>query len=112
MAKGRSTEAKLARLRELRGAPLAPPLLEELRGALRDASNLVAANAAELVGESHGTDLAVDLVEAFERFLENPDKKDKLCRAKIAVVAALNKLEFTDESFYARGIHYVQQEPV
>ena len=100
MAKPRSTEAKLARLRELRGAPPAPQQLEELRGALRDASNLVAAKAAELAGEAHCSDLAPELVEAFERFLDNPEKKDKLCRAKIALVEALNKLEFSDEDFY------------
>jgi HEAT repeat protein len=42
----------------------------------------------------------------------NPEKSDKLCRAKIAVVEALNRLEFDDERFYLRGVRYVQLEPV
>jgi HEAT repeat protein len=111
MAKARSSEAKLARLRQLRGAAASPQLLQELRGFLGDASHFVVAEAAELVGEAHWTDLAPDLAAAYERFLDNPVKKDKLCRAKIAVVDALNKLEFADEEFYLRGIRYVQLEP-
>src|SRR5437868_1392295 len=110
MAKAHSTEAKLARLRELRGESASPPLLQELRGSLRDASNHVVAAAAELVGAAPFPELALDLVEAYERFLDEPEKKDKLCRARIAVVEALNKLEFADERFYLRGIRYVQPE--
>jgi HEAT repeat protein len=111
MAKPRSSEAKLARLRELRGQPAAPKMLDELRAALRDASNFVAEAAAEIAGASHLTDLAPDLVEAFDRFLDNPEKTDKLCRAKIAIVDALNKMEFADEGVYVRGVRYVQHEP-
>ena len=112
MAKARSTEAKLARLRELRGQPGSPQLLDELRGALRDASNFVAEAAAEIAEKALLTDLVPDLVEAFKRFLVKPEKSDKLCRAKIAIVAALNTMEFADESFFLAGIHYVQPEPV
>ncbi|MBY0522183.1 MAG: hypothetical protein K2R98_02225 [Gemmataceae bacterium] len=111
MAKARSLEAKLARLRAIRNEPLSPPLLEELRSALRDASNIAVAEAAEIAGEAHGADLLPVLVEAFERFLDEPEKKDKMCRAKIAIAEALNKLEFTGEDFYLRGVRYVQMEP-
>jgi HEAT repeat protein len=72
----------------------------------------VAAEAAEIAGEGRLTELIGNLVETFDRFLDNPEKKDKLCRAKIAVVEALNKMEFTDEAFYLRGVRYVQLEPV
>jgi HEAT repeat protein len=111
MAKARSLESKLARLRAIRKEPISPPLRDELRGILGDASNLAVAEAAEIAGEQRLLDLAPTLVAAFERFLDNPEKKDKLCRAKIAIVEALNKLEFADESFYLRGVHYVQREP-
>jgi hypothetical protein len=111
MPKGRSLEAKLAGLRGLRGEPLSPELLHELRGALRDASNVVVAEAAEMAAAAHFTDLVPDLVEAYERFLDNPVKKDKLCRAKIAIAQALNNMEFLDEGFYLRGVHYMQLEP-
>jgi HEAT repeat protein len=112
MAKARSSEAKLVRLRELRRELPSPAGLQELRSYLADSSNFVAAEAAEVAGEMRLTDLAPDLVEAFERFLINPEKKDKLCRAKIAIVEALNKMDFTDEGIYLRGVRYVQLEPV
>src|SRR5262249_54059962 len=86
MARPRSSEAKLAQLRRLRGAPASPQLLEELRRFLRDASNFVVADAAELAGEARLTELAPDLAAAYGRFLDNPVKKDKLCRAKITIV--------------------------
>jgi HEAT repeat protein len=111
MARAQSLDAKLARLREIRRDLGSPQLAESLRPSLRDTSNIVAAEAAEIAGEAHLTDLAPELVAAFERFLENPEKRDKQCRAKIAIVEALNKLEYGEEAFYLRGIHYVQEEP-
>ncbi len=112
MAKPQSLEAKLARLREIRGEPSSPQALQALRTGLRDASNIVAAEAAEIAGLAHLTDLAPDLVAAFERFLDQPEKRDKQCRAKIAIVEALNKMEYGDEGFFLRGVRYTQPEPV
>jgi HEAT repeat protein len=112
MAKARSSDAKLARLRELRGNSSSPQLLQALRNSLGDASNLVAAEAAEMAGKARLTELAPELVAAFERFLDNPAKKDKLCRAKVAIAEALNEMGFADESFYLRGVRYVQREPI
>src|SRR6516165_7673364 len=97
MAKGRSVEAKLAKLRSLRGDSLSPEAIGELRSALSDASNLVVADAAEIAGKAHATELAPDLVTAFDRFLEEPEKTDKLCRAKNAIGEALNQLDYSDE---------------
>src|SRR5882724_8989275 len=112
MAKGRSLESKLARLRELRGAAPSPQLVQELRLALADTSNLVVTEAAALAGAARVANLAADLVAAFDRFLDNPLKTDKRCRAKIALAEALNQLEFSDEDFFWRGARYVQLEPV
>src|SRR5262249_35103724 len=111
MAKTRSSAAKLAQLRELRGQSPSPKLIDELRTALRDASNLVVSETAEIAGEARLMDLNSALVEAYERFLIDAERKDKLCRAKIAIVEALNKMEYDDAEFYLRGIHYVQSEP-
>src|SRR5947209_6221058 len=111
MAKARSLESKLARLRALRGEPLTPQLLQELRLALTDASSLVVAEAAALVGAARLTDLAADLVAAFDRFLDDPVKTDKRCRAKFALAEALNQLDFSDEDFFWRGARYKQFEP-
>jgi hypothetical protein len=112
MAKARSLEAKLAKVRSLRGAPRSAELFEELRTSLGDASNLVTAEAAEIVGQAHLAELASELLRTFERFLENPEKTDKLCRAKIAVAEALNELDYAEEDFFWRGARYVQFEPV
>jgi len=112
MAKVRSADAKLARLRQLRTEPPSPQLAEELGRALRDSSNVVAAEAAEMAGEARLLDLVPILVEAFDRFLDDGERTDKLCRAKIAVVEALNKMDFTDEEFFLRAVRTVQPEPV
>jgi HEAT repeat protein len=111
MAKPRSFAAKLAALHALRGQPSSPQLAAELHHALHDSSNLLVAEAVEIAAKAMLTDMASDLAQAFERFLENPVKTDKLCRAKCAIVLALNTMEYSDEAFYLRGIRYVQHEP-
>jgi HEAT repeat protein len=112
MAKRKSTTAKLAALLTLRGAPPSPELVKELRTALADSSNLVVAEAAELAGTAHVAELVPDLTAAFDRFFEEPEKNDKLCRAKIAIAEALNQLECADEPLFWRGARHVQPEPV
>lgn len=108
MAKTRGTEAKLARLRALRAAPATPETIQELAEALGDPSNLVVAEAAAVAGLNQVRDLAPQLVAAFERLLIDPEKRDKQCRGKIAVVEALNQLEFADPEVFLRGIVHVQ----
>jgi HEAT repeat protein len=105
-------ESKLARLRELRNEPPSPQLLQELRVALRDRSNFVVADAAEISGDNAFSELAPDLVAAFERFLVDPAKTDKLCRAKIAIARVLDKLEYLRPDVFLRGISHFQPEPV
>jgi HEAT repeat protein len=112
MAKARSFEAKLTALRQFRGAPASPELTQALRAALRERSNLLVAEAAKIVKDAGLTELMPDLVEAFERFLDDPVKQDKLCRAKVAIIEALNQMEYADEGFYLRGVRYEQLEPV
>jgi HEAT repeat protein len=111
MAKPRSVDAKLARLRELRHEPAGPELLAELRAALGERSNLVVARAAEVVGERGLADLAPELAAAFDRFMTDPAETDKLCLAKVAIVDALNKVEADEEAVFLRGIRHVQMEP-
>jgi HEAT repeat protein len=112
MAKARSLESKLAKLRSLRNSPSSPQLVHELRTALGDTSNMVVAEAAAIAGEFRQAELTGDLVATFDRLLDEPLKTDKLCRAKIAIVEALNQMEFDDDDFFWRGARYVQAEPV
>src|SRR5262245_27761520 len=94
MAKARGVDAKLSRLRELRREPVADGHIAELRQALGDASSLVAEAAASTVGERDLSDLTADLVAAFDRFMIEPIDTDPRCRAKIAIVEALNKVDY------------------
>jgi HEAT repeat protein len=111
MAKARSTDAKLERLRRLRDEPPSPAMSQELRQALGDSSNHVVAHAAALAARFRFAELAPELVAAFERFMEEPLENDKTCSAKIAVVDALNELEFQEPEVFLAGIGHVQEEP-
>ena len=112
MAARLSLDDKLAALRKLRGQTLAPEQTAELKKCIGDRSNLVAAAAAALAGENTLVELSRDLEAAFERFLVNPVKDDKLCRAKIAVVQALDKMEHQDPAVFQKAARHVQYEPV
>jgi HEAT repeat protein len=109
MAKARGVEAKLLRLRSLRNQQVAAAAVEELRAALGDVSNLVVAEAAAVIGDSAVQELAQDLVAAFERLMIEPEQSDKQCRGKIALVEALNKLEYAGPEVFLRGIAHVQE---
>ena len=112
MATRPSLEDKLAALRQLRGRGTDPGHMAELRKALGDRSNLVVAAAAEIAGEQAIVELAGELEAAFHRFLVNPVKDDKLCRAKIAVIQALDKMEHQRSSVFEAAVVHVQEEPV
>jgi HEAT repeat protein len=112
MAKMRGVDAKLSRLRTVRDMPASPALIAELRGALADSSNLVAMEAAQIVGACLLADLAADLAAAFDRFMIEPEVSDKQCRAKTAIVETLSKLDYQGEDLFLRGIHHVQMEGV
>src|SRR3954468_363752 len=112
MATRASLDDKLAALRELRGQALTPGQKTELRKRIDDRSNLVVAAAAAIAGENALAELAKDLEAAFGRFLVNPLKDDKLCRAKIAVIQALDRLEHQNTEVFLKAARHVQFEPV
>ena len=84
----------------------------ELRKRIGDRSNLVVAAAAAIAGENTLADLAGDLEAAFDRFLVNPLKDDKLCRAKLAIVQALDRMEHQRTDVFLKAARHVQFEPV
>jgi HEAT repeat protein len=112
MAPRASLDDKLAALRELRGQSLSPEQKAEVRKRIVDRSNLVVAAAAAIAGENALVELAKDLEAAFDRFLANPLKDDKLCRAKIAIIQALDRMEHPDPDVFRRAARHVQLEPV
>src|SRR4051794_9871499 len=112
MAARELLDDKLAAIRSLRGRSLADEQKAMLKKRIGDRSNLVVAEAAAIVGENSLHDLARDMEAAFDRFLVNPLKDDKLCRAKIAVVRALDRMEHQDTDVFLKAARHVQFEPV
>src|SRR5262249_27208723 len=111
MAKVRGVDAKLLRLRELRDEAMTPQAMDELSTFVADKSSLVVALAAEIAGNRACETLAPAFAGNFERFLVDAEKTDKGCRAKIAIVEALNKLEYDKPDVFLRGIQHFQ-EPI
>jgi HEAT repeat protein len=113
--KSRGTDAKLARLYALRNEPLTAENISELRGYLAVPSSLLVAEAAKLLTDPTAAGLAPDLAAAFDRFMIEPEENDSQCRAKIEIVAALNRLEYAEPDLFLRGLTHYQdprfQEP-
>ncbi len=112
MAKRLTVEEKLSAIRQLRELQPSPQVTSELRAALGDKSNLIIAAAAAIVGDQNSIGLSAELVAAFDRCLVDPLKNDKLCRGKIAVIQALDKLEHERTDIFLRAASHVQLEPV
>jgi hypothetical protein len=83
-----------------------------LRKALAHRNNYIVAKAADLVREFRLTELAPELLAAFDRFFTNPVKTDPQCWAKSALSRALVALECDDPEVYLRGMRHIQPEPV
>jgi hypothetical protein len=107
-----SLDEKLAAIRRIRDEPPSALNTTELKRSLADRSNLVVAAAAAVVGQQRNVELCAELESAFARFLIHPSKDDKLCRAKLAVIQALDKLEHEQPEIFRRAARHVQFEPV
>jgi HEAT repeat protein len=103
-------EDELAGIVALSDAPEAD-VVPALRRALRERSSLVAERAALLARERSLTQLAPDLVSAFERFKEDAVKRDPGCRAKQAALEALDVLDANVPETFLAAARYVQLEP-
>ena len=112
MVKRPTLKEKLARLAELAKGRLSAETAMELRKALSGASNALAARAADVAAKLEAAELIPDLVAAFGRFMDNPEKTDKGCTAKTAEVKALVGLGYDEDGVLLRGIRHVQMEPV
>lgn len=110
MSRSDAIEQALGKLAALRSAPGDPALLSELRGFLRNRSNLVVAKAAKIVGERRLADLMPELVTAFRRLMADPLRLDKRCAALTEIVNALYELDYSEADVYLNGIRHVQME--
>lgn len=107
-SKPRGADAKLLRLRTLRHEPPVPEHADELRKFLTDKSEVVVEQAAELVGDRKLADLAPNLVSAFERFINDKEDPDTLCRTKCALLVALNRVDYDEEAIFLRALRHVR----
>jgi HEAT repeat protein len=79
---------------------------------LADKHFRVVSRAARLAEERSLRERVPNLLSAYERFLEDPVKRDPHCIAKQAIARALVTLECDDVAFFLKGIRYQQLEPV
>lgn len=106
-----SLEEHLDRLAELRGQAPSPEGRAEVGKSLSSKMNLPAAKAARIAGEWQAAELTPELVAAFDRFMVKPETTDKRCAAKIEILKALCKLEYSSPAIFRRGLQHVQMEP-
>ncbi|HEV3510310.1 MAG TPA: hypothetical protein VGS05_01315 [Candidatus Sulfotelmatobacter sp.] len=107
----RAFEEKIAALDALRQAP-EESRLASLRKALGHRNNFIVGKAADLVREFRVEQLIPDVLAAFDRFLENPEKTDPQCWAKNAISRTLAALEYQEPEVFLRGMRHIQMEPV
>jgi hypothetical protein len=107
----RKFDEQIAALDALRQVPEGARV-EPLRKALAKRNSFVVAKAADLVRETRLEQLIPDLLAAFERFFENPEKSDPQCWAKNALSRALAALEYQEPQPFLRGMRHIQLEPV
>ena len=110
MAKANPIDARLKRLTELANEPDSEAAHAELRRCLQEASNLVVAKAAEIIGERELAEFTDELKSLWSPLCEEPER-DRGCTAKTAIVDALARLSFDDPDFCLAGMKYVQMDP-
>jgi HEAT repeat protein len=111
MSSKRRFEEQIAALDQLRQQP-PEARVEPLRKALDHRNNFVVAKAADLARESGLTDLTPDLLKAFDRFFENPEKSDPQCWAKNAISRTLAAFEVQNPEVFLSGMRHIQLEAV
>lgn len=111
MPTSRSEDAKLTRLSLLAQAEPSPEMAAELRQFIKRSSHHVVAQAAAIAAKLKLAEVADELVAAFDRFLIEPQKSDKNCVGKIAIIDALNELDYQRPDVFLKGVRYVQMEP-
>ena len=104
-------EQQIAELEAVRQTP-PESRPEPLRKGLASKNNFITAKAADLVREFNLQDLIPDLLKAFDRFFEHPEKTDAQCWAKNAISRALAGFELQDAEIFLRGMRHIQMEPV
>lgn len=104
-------EKELGALEPALKNPDEPASREALRAALVKAHSFAVEKAAGVIRDRLLSGFETELKAAFDRFLQNPIKSDPGCKAKLAVLEALDFLEELDCAPFVKAIHHFQLEP-
>src|SRR5580704_419409 len=111
MLKTSKTMEAYKKLGRLAKEPMTSQVVQEIKKAIKGSASLVVSRAADIAGDHELRDLMPDMVLAFGKFMKDGATVDKGCRAKIAILKALNKLEYADWDIFLGAAFYVQTEP-
>lgn len=104
-------EQALDRLSTLKSVTDNAALVTELRGFLRNRSNLVISKAAKIAGQRRLVDLQPDLVAAFQKLMTDAPRLDKRCAAVTEIITTLYEMDYFEPDVFRRGLRHVQMEP-
>src|SRR5579859_1416500 len=107
----RGFDEQLAALDGLKGRELNVDELALIKKSLANRNNFIVGKAARLAEDAGISDLVPDLLAAYDRFFNNPEKTDPQCWAKNALSRALAHLECRDKDVFLRGLRHHQMEP-
>jgi HEAT repeat protein len=112
MPKRLSIKAKETLLEEFKAGHIPDNHQDLLQKFLADSNHFIVTGAAQVIGKFKYRELLPHLETAFNRLIHANHKADVGCMAKIAIVKALEQLNYDDkESIFYRGITFVQMEP-
>jgi HEAT repeat protein len=111
MPKSDNFESLFVKLQQIDDATVADHL-NLLKTTLQGKSHLLVARAAKIAGDYQLAELTSLMRAAFDRFMEKPEKTDKECQAKLAIIKALNALDYRDDALFLRAVRHIQLEPV
>ena len=111
MAKSKKLEELLASLTEVRNEPTSEAGIAILRQILNSKFSIAIAQAAKVIGDAEVRSLIPELTAAFSKFMMNGAETDPSCKAKQRIAEALYRLDYSEESLFLEGIHFVQKEP-
>lgn len=89
-----------------------PELSAKLERILTNSSSLIVTESIGIILQHNLKTLIPKMELAFERFMEDGSETDKECKAKLAIIKALNIFDYCEDRVFIKGVTYIQEEPV
>lgn len=110
MKKSSKVSEAYTELGRLEREPMTPAVIDKIKSAIAGNSSLLVSRAVEIAMENDLRQLIPEMLDAFARFVEDGGEVDKGCRAKTAVIKALNRFEYLGSAIFLAGAYYTQPE--